>query len=225
MALSEETILQQINVLTTKTSENPKMEYKTIPALNKGLDPEHFTGNDTKIVNAINKIAMETKALNTAVIGMISRVNELISDMSSEVNRAVWEETMKLMNADNIVEGMKNLAEGKLIDKMLNLQPADDGKLLSVITDAYGNISVKPVSPHAIDIEVDAYSVSYVNRDLKGIKSIGEAIDVICESRINNIAMINDNMTILSSDNQEIASVPLMNDSDVLNIISALDSE
>ena len=225
MALSEETILQQINVLTTKTSENTKMEYKSVPALNKGLNPEFFSGNDTKIVNAINKIAMETKALNAAVVGMIDRFNDILSDMSGEVNQQVWEETMRLMNADNIIEGMKNLAEGKLIDKMLNLQPVDDGKLLSVSTDVYGNISVKPVSPHAIDIEVDAYSVSYVNRDLKGVTSIGEAIDVICETRINDIVMMDDKMIITSPDNKEIASVSLMSDNDVLSMISALDME
>ena len=225
MALSEETIQQQINVLTTKTSENPKMEYKAVPALNKGLNPEHFTGNDTKIVNAINKIALDTKALNTAVIGMISRVNAIVSDMSSDVNKEVWEETMKLMEADNIIEGLKNLVEGKLLDKMLQIQPADAGKILSVTSDVYGNMIVKPVSPQAIDVEVGAYDVSYLNRDLKGVTSIGEAIDVICESRVNDMVIIDDKMCIISPDNQEIASVPLMNDNDILNMISALDIE
>ena len=46
MALSEEQIKQQIDVLTTKTSENPEMVYKAIAALNKGLNPEYFSGNN-----------------------------------------------------------------------------------------------------------------------------------------------------------------------------------
>ena len=80
MALSEEAILQQINVLTTKTAENAEMIYKSIPALNKGLNPAYFTGNDTKIVNAINKIAAEVNALNTAVVDMINKVNKIFKD-------------------------------------------------------------------------------------------------------------------------------------------------
>jgi hypothetical protein len=225
MALSEEVILQQINVLTKKTSENPNMTYKSVPALNTGLDPTYFSGNDTKVVNAINKIAKETAALNLAVVAAIKRINEIISDTGSETNREVWEKVQELMEADNILEGMQNLLEGKLQDKVLNLHPADEGKILSVTTNKNGELEVKPVSVDSLTVEVGAYDVAYLNRDLNGVTNIGEAIDVICENRIDNITMSNDFMSIMSPDNKELASVPMMNDNDIMNIISSLDME
>ena len=60
---------------------------------------------------------------------------------------------------------------------------------------------------------------------MKGVTSIGEAIDVICENRIDNIAMSDEFMSIMTPDNKELASVPMMNDNDVMNIISSLDME
>jgi hypothetical protein len=225
MALSEEVILQQINVLTTKTSENPEMGYKSIPALNKGLDPDLFSGNDTKIVNAINKIAKETAALNNAVIGMIDKVNAVLSDTSSETNKEVWNITKDLMEANNIIEGIKNILEGKLQDKVLNLQPADNGKILSVTMNKNGSPEVKPISMEALTVEVGGYDVAYLNRDLQGVTSVGEAIDVICENRIDGIIMDEDSMAIVTPENKELASVPIMSDDDVSNIITELDLE
>jgi hypothetical protein len=225
MAMTEEELLLQMNILASKTSDNPNMTYKSVPALNTGLDPTYFSGNDTKVVNAINKIAKETAALNLAVVAAIKRINEIISDTGSETNREVWEKVQELMEADNILEGMQNLLEGKLQDKVLNLHPADEGKVLSVTTNKNGELEVKPVSVDSLTVEVGAYDVAYLNRDLNGVTNIGEAIDVICENRIDNITMSNDFMSIMSPDNKELASVPMMNDNDIMNIISSLDIE
>ena len=225
MALSEGAITQQINVLTTKTSENNQMVYKSIPALNKGLNPEYFTGNDTKIVNAINKIAAETNALNRAVVNMIEKINSVLLDTYGEENEELWEETQKLMGKETIIEGLKDLLEGKLQNKILNLQLADAGKILSVKINKNGIPEVKPLSVESFNIEVSAYDVAYLNRDLKGITSVGEAIDVMCENRINDMVIENDCLSIITPENKELASVPMMTDDDIENMISSLDSE
>ena len=68
MAMTDEELLLQMNILTTATENNENMKYRANAALNKGLNPEFFTGNNTKIVNAINKLASEVNALETAVV-------------------------------------------------------------------------------------------------------------------------------------------------------------
>ena len=223
MALSEEAILQQINVLTTKTSDNEQMVYKAVPAINKGLDPKYFTGNDTKIVNAINKIASDIKVLNEAVINMINKTNQVLLETYSTENQEIWEKTQELMGETTIIEGIKAILEGKKLEQILGLQAADDGKILTVSINNEGIPEVKPISIEAIDVEVSAYDVGYLNRDMKGVTSVGEAIDMICSNSINNVVMENDTMKFMSNSNGELASVPLMDDTDLHNILTSLD--
>mgnify|MGYP003296124153 CR=1 FL=1 len=48
MALTTEELLLQMQILTEKTDEstNPNMIYKKSKALNKGLNPEYYSGNN-----------------------------------------------------------------------------------------------------------------------------------------------------------------------------------
>ena len=226
MALSEEAILQQINVLTTKTAENAEMIYKAIPALNKGLNPEFFKGNDTKIVNAINKLAVDVNALNTAVINMIEKVNSVLMDTASTQNKEVWEETQKLMGEETIIEGIKALLEGKLQDKVLGLDAADKDKLLQVSINEMGIPEVKATSIDSLTVEVGSYDVSYINRDFKGINSVGEAIDVILEDLpqlANDLVIEEEELVLKSVNDDELANVPLTSDEDINDIIDSLD--
>lgn len=238
MALSEEAILQQINVLTTKTAENAEMIFKSIPALNKGLNPEYFKGNDTKIVNAINKLAAEVDVLNEAVINMITKVNNVLMDTNSTANKEEWEETQQLMGEETIIEGIKAMLEGKLQDKLLQLDPADKDKLLSVVINTEGVPEVKPVAIDSLTVEVGSYDVSYANRDFKQLNSVGEAIDHILDDikqpkdwnqlvnvpKIADELVIEENELVLKSiEDDELSTIPITNDIDIDNIINSLD--
>lgn len=226
MALSEEEIRHQIDVLTKKTSENPDMVYKAMSALNKGLNPKYFTGNDTKIVNAINKLAVDVDMINDAIIDLINKTNKVLSDVHSPENKEDWEETKELMGTDNIIDGIKLILEGKKQDKILNLQADDIGKILSVsINDITNKPEVKPINLNEIiDVKSDAYDITYNNANLQGVTNVGEAIDAICENTATNISMDTDKISLKSRDDDELASLPLMNDNDVTNLISSLDN-
>ena len=225
MALSEEEILQQINVLTKKTSENPDMIYKAVASLNKGLNPEYFSGNDTKIVNAINKLAADVALVNRAIIDLINKNNKVLSDINSSENKEDWEETKKLMGADNIIDGIKAILEGKQQDKILNLHTADDGKLLTVTLNKTTNEpEVKAVHIESLNVEVGAYDVAYLNKDLQGVTSIGGAIDMICENTASNMSIEDDKLTLKAKNDNELASLPLMGDDDVTDLITSLDN-
>lgn len=225
MALSEEAILQQINVLTTKTSENSEMVYKATAALNKGLNPDFFSGNNTKIVNAINKLASEINMLNNAVVNMIEKTNSVLSDVYTAENKQNWEDTKELMGHDNLIDGIKALLEGQLQDKVLNLDPIDVGKILSVSQTKSGDLQVKPITIEEINVEVSSYDVAYLNRDMKGVTSVGEALDRMHDDDINKIVMEDDAMRVISNTEDELASVPLMCDEDLNSLITSLDNE
>ena len=174
MALSEEQIKQQIDVLTAKTSENPEMVYKVTAALNKGLNPAYFSGNNSKIVNAINKLDAELNMLNKAVRDMIDNTNDILLDVKGEETKDIWEATKQLMGEDTIIECIKAILEGRKVEEILNLHPADEGKLLSVEkNDKTGALEVKPVSIDSLTVEVGAYDVAYLNRDFEKINSVG----------------------------------------------------
>jgi hypothetical protein len=96
VALSEDQIRQQINVLAQKTSENTEMVYKANATLNKALNPEFFSGNSTKIVNAINQLALANSANEEALVSIANKVNELLLDTNNDANKAMWEETKEL---------------------------------------------------------------------------------------------------------------------------------
>lgn len=186
MAFSEEEIKQQVNVLATKTCDNPEMVYKTLANLNKALDPDLFVGADTKIVNAINKVANELHAVKTLVNDMVNKVNSVLMDVNGEENKELWEETQELMGDRTIIEGIKNILDGKLQGKLLNLKIEDEGRIVTIAKDEDGNPILK-----AIDLvigdgpstgvvgDVNVYDILYTNKMEPGITSVGEALDMI----------------------------------------------
>lgn len=227
MALSDETIVQQIEILAKKLSENPDMVYKSIPALNNALNPKYFSGHDTKIVNAINKLAAELNIANNAIVDLINKNNKVLSDIYSADNKQDWEETKDLMGTNNIIDGIKLILEGKQQENILQLDVSDIGKLLSVVqNEENGSLEVKAISTDSIAVEVDSYNIPYTNIEYKEINNVGEAIDVILESvpQLANDLMIEDNELVLKTvDDKELANIPITNDADINNIIDLLD--
>ena len=72
-------------VFTTKldTKTNPLMVYKASVLLNKGLDPELFTGNGTKIVNILNSLQEDVKQINQTVSEVYQKYNPIIGDTTA----------------------------------------------------------------------------------------------------------------------------------------------
>ena len=113
MAMSDEELLLQMNILASKTEDNPNMVYKANATLNKGLNPEYFTGNNTKIVNAINHLAETSVKISDLSEAVADKVNELLLDTSSDANKAIWDNVKELMEMDTIIEGIQRILEGK----------------------------------------------------------------------------------------------------------------
>lgn len=248
MALSNEELLQQVNMLATRTDDNKEMKFNKMPGINKGLNPDFFTGNNTKIVNAINKLASEVNALETAVVDMINKTNSVLMDVNSIENQEVWEETKRLMGEDTIIEGIRALLDGKMQDKVLNIDEEDEGKVLTVVIDDAGNPVVKPVDMGdigtgggSVEDVISAYTVTYLNGDHPEMTNVGQAIDHIMDTIANfdfevtwkdiknkpkignKLELDEDSLNLLSNKDVELSAVPLMTDDDIFDLINDLD--
>lgn len=178
MALTEDQILQQINVLATKTSDNPNMVYKSNATLNKGLNPEFFTGNNTKIVNAINSLALKNQANEAITQNVSEKVNQILLDTSSADGSVIWEHTKELMGANTIIEGINNILSGGVQDKLLNFTIDDAGKVLTVQIDDQGKAIAKPQSiEDMINVTID--NLLYSNSKAPSVDNVHEALDYL----------------------------------------------
>lgn len=237
MALTEEQILQQINVLTQKTSDNPEMVYKTSGTLNKGLNPNYFSGTNTKIVNAINKLAADFATLEGYVTNKASKADEVLLDVHTDLNKPIWEETKGLMEADTIIEGINLILKGHHSHKILNITVDDIDKVLTVGTDENGKLITKAVSLG--DLGNTASAVKYENEKLPEVHTVEDAINHLLSGAnitpidinwdmIQNKPEIVDSMELsegalqIKADDNVIYSINVTVDSDIDEIINEL---
>ena len=232
--MSEEDLKRQLDILTTRTSDNPDMVYKANAALNKGLNPDYFTGNNTKIVNAINWLAennVQTSELSEVVA---NKVNELLLDTSSDANKVIWDNVKELMEMDTIIEGIQRILEGKQQDKILGITPDDIGKILSVAQAEDGEMMVK-----AIDNILNAGQMEYTHEEHPEISTVegaldklfgmqGQGINEVTWDMIMNkpevptgLELTNESL-VMKSEHGEMSEVPLMSDEDVNMLINDL---
>lgn len=251
MALTEEQLLLQADILASKTDSatNPNMVYKTIASLNKGLNPEVFTSNNTKIVNAINYLAGIVTNAEFLVSTMGTKMNEALLDLSSDDNKAIWEQTKELMGKTNIIEGMQSILEGQQQDKILGITAADIDKVLSVARNDNGDLVVKAIDMVSPVSKVD--EIEYTNNKSANIQNVKDALDYLFENMNNGnngeldggfivgeitwdmikdkpeiIAdqlVLSDNNLTLSGQGSVISTVPLVDQQDIDELIAELD--
>ena len=187
MAMTDEELLLQMNILASKTDSktNPNMVYKTVAALNKGLNPEFFTGNNTKIVNAINDLAATTTNAETMVANLIQKTNEILMDTTTTSNVPIWKNVQSLMGQPTIIQGMQDLLEGKLSTKVIGVTADDINKILVVDVDTNNNPIIKAVEQVSSGGSVSSLDeLEYSNNYVSSITNAKEALDYV----INEIA-------------------------------------
>lgn len=113
MALTIDEIIElQEQILSARTDSNTNMTYSSIPARNKALNPDFFSGNDTKIVNALNSMYKNTANNTESVNKITDKFNNVVLD--TETYTEEWDKLKVLMEEDTIVEGLISLYENKL---------------------------------------------------------------------------------------------------------------
>ena len=146
MAMTDEQLMLQLEILTSKTDQNPNMVYKANAALNKALNPSFFSGNATKIVNAINDLAVKTDQSIVTAKTVAQKVNDILLDVDTTDNAVIWENVKGLMGKETIIEGLEEILKGNLVDNVLGISSADYGKVLSVDVTNEGRAIVNAVN-------------------------------------------------------------------------------
>lgn len=250
MALTTEELLLQMNILATKTDEatNPNMPYKTNATLNKGLNPEFFTGNYTKIVNALNQLATKSKNNEITATLVANKVNSILLDTDVADNAAIWANVQNLMGQPTIIQGLQDILEGKKVDKVLGVTADDIGKVLSVDQNDEGDLIIKAVEMVAGggDVaELFATDVKYDNPNRPEFSNVGSVLDyllanqgvndgegnivvnAIWEDIVNKPAVgtalkLEEDMLCLELDDGNMSTVELMTDNDIDALINEL---
>ena len=120
----------QYDVLTYKIDKttNSKMVYNSNAILNKGLNPDYFTGNDTKIVNALNKLYKMIVKCNTTAERVSEKYNPIVLDTELAENKPILEAMRKATGKDTLIESVLALAKGEVGGlAVLNPTDAEDG--------------------------------------------------------------------------------------------------
>ena len=255
MALSEDELRLQADILASKTDTNDNMTYKTSAILNKGLNPEFFSGNYTKIVNALNQLATDATKVNTMATEVSDKVNEILLDIDLDSNLAIWEQLKVVMEQPTIIQGLTDLYAGKQVDKVLGISEDAIGKVLSVDKNDNGDLILKAIDQIAGGItEVKVEEIAYENRYVSSITNVKGALDYVVNAVANNEFegglgggtiigeitwdMIDDRPTEIADNllltgthlelkdgNTVISSVPLAQDNDIEGIIEDLNVE
>lgn len=187
MAMTDEELLLQMNILTGKTDSNtnPNMVYKTSAMLNKGLNPAYFSGNNTKIVNALNQLAEGATKVEESAINVSEKLNSILLDTSVYENQLIWEELQNKMGKPTIIQGLTDLFDGKMTTNLLNISPDDIDKILSVGIDKEGNPIIKAIDKAVSSGVSNLSELEYTNRFVTNITNAKEAMDYVINAIAN----------------------------------------
>ena len=124
----------QYDVLTYKldTATNNKLVYKTNAALNKGLNPDYFSGNKSKLVNILNDFYKTINLTNQTVNEVYTKFNPVVLDIGTPENQAILDQMRAATGKDTLIESVLALAKGEIGGlAFLNPTDANDGHVVT----------------------------------------------------------------------------------------------
>jgi hypothetical protein len=248
MAMTDEELLLQMNILATKTDSatNPNMPFKTNATLNKGLNPEFFSGQYTKIVNAINQLATGNANTSTLATDVANKVNEVLLDVSSTSGATVWENVKVLSKENTVIQIIEKIVSGNMQQQILNLKADDIGKFLMVSENEDGDLITTSAEIADLITTLQAADIVYDNPERPEFSNVQSALDYILNNEgsfgggsntpagpidwvdIQNKPALATGMSIkesqlcLTSEDDTLSSIDLVTDEDIDTIFEAL---
>lgn len=243
MALTDEQVLQQLNVLTEKTSDNASMKYTKSTRTNKGLNPEKFSSYNSKIVNAINLLYSDSLKIQADAAASTKMINDVMGSTLVDANKAVWDSVVEILTNikpayNNMIYASKAILTGEAISQILQVSKEDKGKLLSIDLDEENRVIIKtvPAGSGGSITSLDASAVTYSNTNMTSLTNVKEAIDYMLTNNVSEINWENiknkpdladglgltDTALVLKSGEKDMSTVELMNETDVTEIVSTL---
>lgn len=245
MALTDEQLAIQLQVLTEKTSNNASMTYTSSARTNKALNPDKFSSNNSKIVNAINLLYDDSVKTQADAATSTQILNDVLGSTSVPENETEWHSVVEILQGispsyRNMINASKAILTGEAISQILQVSAADKGKLLSIDLDEENNVIIKTVivgTGSGGDITtLDASNVTYTNTNVASLTNVKEAIDYMLNNNVSEINWENiknkpnfvdsleltDSALLLKSGENSVSTVELINDNDITEIVNAL---
>lgn len=245
MALTDEQLAIQLQVLTEKTSNNASMTYTSSARTNKALNPDKFSSNNSKIVNAINLLYDDSVKTQADAATSTQILNDVLGSTSVPENETEWHSVVEILQGispsyRNMINASKAILTGEAISQILQVSAADKGKLLSIDLDEENNVIIKTVTVgtgSGGDITtLDASNVTYTNTNVASLTNVKEAIDYMLNNNVSEINWENiknkpnfvdsleltDSALLLKSGENSVSTVELINDNDITEIVNAL---
>ena len=153
MALTDQEKVLQAGILAEKTdtTTNPNMVYSTAGAANKGLNPAYFTGNNTKIVNAMNKTYKQAEMAMSTVGTFGNKLDDILLNTETSEGQTKLEQLRTDMGQQTLIEGLIDLYENKLPTYAKNdsIEFATPEELVAM----YNAIGTEPVNEESKEIQ------------------------------------------------------------------------
>ena len=245
MALTDEQLAIQLQVLTEKTSDNANMTYTKIARTNKALNPEKFSSYNSKIVNAINLLYTDSVKTQADAKTSTQILNDVLGSTSIPENETEWNSVVEILRSispsyTNMIYASKAILTGEAISQILQVSAEDKGKLLSIDLDEENHVIIKTVTAgtgSGADITtLDASNVTYKNDNVNSLTNVKEAIDYMLNNNVSEInweniknkpnfvdalELTNDALLLKSGENA-VSTVEIINDEDITEIVNAL---
>ena len=169
----------QYDILTYKldVATNDKLVYKTSKVINKGLNPDYFSGNNTKIVNILNDFYKNINEINNTVGEVYKVFNPVVLDTTTSANKVILDQMRAATGKDTLVESVTALANGE-IGGLAFLNPDDSNDGFSIVYDADSQQFVLRESAPVIDqnlvlFEDEASKNDYLKHSICKVGQIG----------------------------------------------------
>lgn len=120
----------QYDVLTYKldVGTNDKLIYRKSSFTNKGLNPDYFVSNGTKLVNILNDFCETINLTKQTVSEVYTKFNPVILDIGIPENQPILEAMRKATGKQTLIESVLALAKGEIGGlAVLNPTDAEDG--------------------------------------------------------------------------------------------------
>ena len=245
MALTDEQLAIQLQVLTEKTSDNASMTYTKTARTNKALNPDKFSGHNSKIVNAINSLYTDSVKTQKDAATSTQILNNVLGSTAIPENETEWNSVVEILRGispsyKNMIHASKAILTGEAISQILQVSAEDKGKLLSIDLDEENHVIIKTVNAgtgSGGDITtLDASSVTYKNDNVSSLTNVKEAIDYMLNNNVSEInweniknkpnfvdalELTNDALLLKSGENA-VSTVEIINDNDITEIVNAL---
>ena len=245
MALTDEQLAIQLQVLTEKTSDNASMTYTKSVRTNKALNPDKFSGHNSKIVNAINLLYTDSVKTQADAKTSTQILNDVLGSTLVPENETEWNSVVEILRSispsyKTMIDASKAILTGEAISQILQVSAEDKGKLLSIDLDEENNIIIKTVTAgtgSGGDITtLDASNVTYKNDNVSSLTNVKEAIDYMLNNNVSEInweniknkpnfvdalELTNDALLLKSGENA-VSTVEIINDDDITEIVNAL---